>query len=110
MTSLDIRMIVGTTPTLELTLSDSSIDLSTYSHVYVTLRSNRYKVLTKKNADLVLDGNICAVSLTQKETLFLGTGRCKVQMNWTSDSGAYRDASEIGEFTLSENLMNEVLA
>lgn len=112
MISLDITIIEGTTPTLELTLSDETIDLSTFDHVYATLQrmSTKSKKVTKSDAELTLAGNVCSVTLTQAETLLLGAGRCKVQMNWTSDNGAYRDASEIGMFEMSENLLNEVLA
>lgn len=112
MISLDITIIEGTTPTLELTLSDETIDLSIFDHVYATLQKTtmRNRKVTKSDAELTLAANVCSLTLTQEETLLLGEGRCKVQMNWTSDNGAYRDASEIGVFILGENLLNEVLA
>lgn len=109
---IGITIIEGTTPTLELTLSDETIDLSTFDHVYATLQKTSIKSrkVTKSDAELTLAANVCSLTLTQEETLLLGEGRCKVQMNWTSDNGAYRDASESGVFTLGENLLKEVLA
>lgn len=112
MTSLDITIIEGTTPTLELTLSDETIDLSTFDHVYATLQktSIKSKKVTKSDADLTLAANVCSLTLTQEETLLLGEGRCEVQMNWTKDNGATREASNIVTFYLSKNLEMEVLA
>lgn len=68
MISLDITIIEGTTPTLELTLSDETIDLSTFDHVYATLQKTtmRNRKVTKSDAELTLADMVTLMRVTEQ--------------------------------------------
>ena len=77
-------MYQGTTPTLILTVGQ--VDLTGMT-VYVTLQSESGKTITKSGADLTVDNNEVAVTLTQQETLSLRPGDCKIQCRWIDSNG-----------------------
>lgn len=115
MANLTVEVIIGTTPTIDMTLDDESIDLSAAAHVYATFVAvktpGRHTIkLQKKDGQLTLNGNSASYQMTQEETLAFGVGNVECQLNWTYNSGATREASNIVTFYLSRNLEMEVLA
>lgn len=101
-------MYKGTTPTLTLTLPQE-VDL-TGADVYITFCNEQKNILmTLKDTDEEVDvqGNVIELSLSQAQTLRL-TNRVFLQVNWTY-SGGIRACSNIVEFNVKRNLMNEVL-
>lgn len=98
-------MVRGTTPTFILTLEDADL---TDSNVYVTFKQDE-KTLTKEGEDLVIEGNVINVFLSQAETLRFASGNLYIQVNWTFDHGK-RACSEIAMVRVDANLLNGVLA
>lgn len=58
----------GTTPTISFTLP---FDSSVISEIWLTIAQRSKEVLTKKKADMKIDGSMVSVQLTQQETLAL---------------------------------------
>lgn len=114
-------MYKGITPTLILTLPDTSQLLSA-SNVYVTLAGKGDKcrpgtTITKKNEDLSIEEDAqnhvinVSVFLTQEETLSFNRGEVAVQVNWTyiENDVTKRACSTIGKIAFTENLINGVI-
>ena len=97
----------GTTPTITLTFSEPSLDLTTADNVYVTIQCGALKI-TKTGADLEVQEKTISLCLTQEETLAIKEGKVQIQANWTASG--YRYASEVATQTFSKQLLNEVLA
>lgn len=95
-----------TTPTITLTFTEQSLDLTTARNVYVTFSSNGYK-LTKTDEDLQVTEKTISVWLTQAET-----GRFReeveVQANWTANGGM-RYQSFIQTIPVDRNLLERVV-
>ena len=101
-------MYKGTTPTLTLTLPQE-VDL-TGADVYITFCNEQKNILmTLKDTDEEVDvqGNVIELTLSQTQTLRL-TNRVFLQVNWTYGGGE-RACSNIVEFDVKRNLVNEVL-
>lgn len=99
-----------TTPTLPMTVP---VDL-TGANVYVTIKQGQRK-LQKTGSDVVSvydseSGKTeLSVSLTQEETgQFLAEKKAFVQVNWIFSDGT-RDATNIKQIDVSENLITEVI-
>lgn len=106
-------MIPGTTPTLTLTLSDSTIDLAQAKNVYFSMKQGALEI-TKSGEDLFVEGNVCQVWLSQKDTLRLrANAPADIQLNWTySDlvNGTYkRTASRTKAITITPQLLRRVV-
>lgn len=108
-------MYKGITPTIILTLPESSAVLSA-SHVYVTI-ADKCKSITKQDDELTIEADTeheainISVFLTQSETLAFHKGSVMIQVNWTyMESGtAKRACSTIGKLTFADNLLNGVI-
>ena len=104
----------GTTPTFTLTFTDTNLDLTTASHVYVTFQSGINKV-TKSDSALTIAEKTIDVPLTQAETLLLiqnpnadEVTPVDVQANWTY-TGGDRASSEVVTYPFSRQLLPEVV-
>lgn len=104
----------GTTPTFTLTFTDTNLDLTTASHVYVTFQSGINKV-TKSDSALTIAAKTIDVPLTQAETLLLiqnpnadEVTPVDVQANWTY-TGGDRAGSEVVTYPFSRQLLPEVV-
>ena len=97
----------GTTPTFTLTFSDETVDLTTANNVYVTFLSGNTKI-TKTGTDLTITALSIGVHLSQEETLSSREGIVNIQANWTTADGN-RVASEIASYTLTRQLLDEVI-
>ena len=108
-------MYKGITPTIILTLPESSAVLSA-SHVYVTI-ADKCKSITKQDDELTIEADTeheaitISVFLTQAETLAFRKGSVMIQVNWTyMESGTSKRAcSTIGKLTFADNLLNGVI-
>ena len=97
----------GTTPTLVLTFSDETLDLTQASNVYVTIEAAG-QILTKPGSALAVEERQISVFLSQSETLAFSPGRVKIQVNWIYADGK-RGASEIAYYDFSPQLLGRVL-
>ena len=95
-----------TTPTFTLTFSESELDLTQATHVYVTFGKGR-EAVTKSDDDLVVSAKQIQVRLSQQETArFLGD--VEVQANWILPSGD-RVASQVATCTIDRQLLTVVI-
>ena len=97
----------GTTPTFTLTFTEQGLDLTTANKVYVTFEQFG-KTLTKKGDDLTVSEKQIEVYLAQAETLAFAVGDIEIQANWTDATGG-RSASEVAKYTLTKQLLDEVV-
>ena len=101
-------MRIYTTPTLSLKVK--GVDITSASHVYVTL-NNGTGSMTKDENDITMtlsgSDTVIELSLTQDETrLFRPNTRASVEVNWIEDS--VRSATEIVNIVVENNLLKEV--
>lgn len=96
-----------TTPTVTLTFTEKTLDLTLAEAVYVTFRSGLQK-LTKAGSDLEIAEKTIGVHLDQEDTARFAAGPVSIQANWII--AGERVASEIAEINISENLLAEVIA
>ena len=99
-------MVRATTPTFELTIPDS-VDLTTAERIVFSLAQDSLQI-DKEGEDIVIDGNVVSVYLTQEETLNLSVGTAQIQLNWSYPTGK-RMCSEIVRISITDNLFNEVM-
>lgn len=97
----------ATTPTLTLTFTDETLDLTTASGVYVTLAQNNVSI-TKTNEDIVVSPKQVVVLLSQEETLRFLDGKVEIQVNWIFSNGK-RACSDVQIIQMSKQLLKEVI-
>lgn len=97
-----------TTPTIVLTFTDETLDLTQAANVYVTLRSGTNYV-TKTGTALTITAKTISIYLSQVEVGSFGVGGIEIQANWTDSSGN-RFASDIATITITGNLLNRVIS
>lgn len=101
-------MIRATTPTLKLTIRDTTIDLGDADEVYVAIKQGP-TVIEITGDQLDIDGNVVECYMTQEQSLSLTAGMgAKVQINWTYGSGR-RAATLVKEIHITEQLIGRVL-
>lgn len=103
-------MIIGTTPTFTLKVTDDdTLDFNNAEHIYFTIRQGSI-IYTKQDSDItIVNENTLQVTLSQEETLsFKQKINAEVQLNWTYANGA-RAATKILPVALSKNLIREVI-
>lgn len=100
-----MAVVRGTTPTFTLTFPET-VDLTEADNVYVTFTSGS-NILTKTGNALDVSAHEVSVYLTQAETFGFDTGVVEIQVNWTLSGN--RLASEIKKYSISKQLLNEVL-
>lgn len=99
-----------TTPTIPMTVP---VDL-TGAEIHVTIKQGARKLeKTGSDVTVVYDSESgkteLSVSLTQEETgLFVAEKKVYVQVNWIFQNGI-RDATNIKQISVSENLISEVI-
>ena len=106
-------MIQGTTPTFTFRLKET-INLNEARNVYVRFKQST-KVIDKTGADMLIDGNVVKVWLTQDESLKLSEGsNVQVQINWTyldDETGDIRRAAtKVKSISIDEQLLKQVIA
>lgn len=101
-------MIRGTTPTFELKITDSTVDLTQATNVYATF-AQWGKTITKTGNDIDVTAQQVDVYFSQADSLSFSSGTIEVQLNWTYTDGS-RAATNIIKVVIGDNLLPEVLA
>ena len=105
-------MIRATTPTLTLTISGDSVDLTAATNVYVTIAQGINEITLTDDA-LTLTENTVSCFLTQEQALTLaGNSPAKIQVNWTytdSDEDVKRAATKVVTIQIGEQLLKRVI-
>lgn len=101
-------MIRGTTPTFELKITDSTVDLTEATNVYATF-AQWGKTITKTGNDIDVTAQQVDVYFSQADSLSFSSGTIEVQLNWTYTDGS-RAATNIIKVVIGDNLLPEVLA
>ena len=99
-----------TTPTFTLTFPEGT-DLGLASNVYATFAKDGKEIATKKDSELVVNGNVVEVFFSQEETAQFPTGLIDVQVNWTYQDGGQtkRACSTISKVNVHANLYKKVI-
>ena len=98
--------IIGTTPTIKYTFSEVSVeDITT---AVLTVKKGGTIVIEKELTDAVVGESDLSWTLTQSDTLSLGTGIGSIMLNWKLADGT-RGASEECNVRLDDNHKAEVI-
>lgn len=98
-------MIRGTNPKVTLTVDGA--DFTKLKNLYVTFAQGP-TVITKRNNDVEVNGNVITIPFTQKETLNFKVGTVKVQIRYTDIDGN-ANATSTTAFTVSDVIMDGVI-
>ena len=103
-------MIVGTTPTFTLRVTDDeNLNFYDAENIFFTIRQGSVEYTKDMEYITIVDNFTLRVSFTQEETLkFRYNQEAKIQLNWIYPNGI-RAATKVKTVTLSENLLREVL-
>lgn len=101
-----IKIIIGTTPTI--TYKFKIVSPSDFRDCILTIKSNGQIILEKALTDATIGVDSVSWTLTQEETLALGTKSAKMMINWITYTGK-RGASEETTITGVTNHKREVI-
>lgn len=100
------QIIIGTTPTI--TYKFKIVSPADLTKAILTIKCNGQLILEKTLADAVAGEDSLSWTLTQQETLNIGTRSCKMMLNWVTHSGK-RGASEETAIMGVSNHVREVI-
>ena len=100
------EIIIGTTPTI--TYKFKIVSPSDFRACILTIKCNGQKLLEKTLSDAEIGTDSVSWTLTQAETLSLGTRVAKMMCNWVTADGT-RGASEITTIRGDTNHIPEVI-
>lgn len=101
------RIISGTTPALKFTFKD--VEPSDIDRAVLTIKDhNGETILTKNLSSGIVGSNYISWTLSQEESLSLGTGSIKVMCNWVTRYGV-RGASKEANIRMAPNHIEEVI-
>lgn len=100
------NIIIGTTPTI--TYKFSIVSPADFRTAILTIKCNGQLILEKNLADASVGEDTLSWTLTQQETLDIGTRSCKMMLNWITHSGK-RGASEETAIMGISNHVREVI-
>lgn len=100
------KIIIGTTPTITYTFHIVSVQDILVA--YLTIKLNDTVVVRKPLSDATIGENSLSWTLTQEETLALGTGTATMMLNWKTQDGT-RGASDKVAVAGSSNHISEVI-
>lgn len=86
-----VSITIGTTPTITYTFH--TVSVSDLTKAILTIKIAGQIIIEKTLADAVVGENSLSWTLTQQETLDIGTRSGKMMLNWLTHSGK-RGASE----------------
>lgn len=104
-------MIRATTPTLTLTISGDSVDLTAAANIYVTIAQGCNEITLTDDA-LTVTENTVSCFLTQEQALTLTNAPAKIQVNWTytdADGSTKRAATKVVIIQIGEQLLKRVI-
>ena len=99
-------IIIGTTPTI--TYKFKIVSPTELEKAILTIKIAGQVILEKALADAVVGEDSLSWTLTQQETLNIGTRSCKMMLNWVTHSGK-RGASEETAIMGVSNHVREVI-
>lgn len=99
-------IIIGTTPTIKYGFNE--IDVADIVSAYLTIKRDCAVIIKYGLADAVADEESLSWTLTQADTLAIGSGTAKVMLNWKLADGT-RGASYETEIKLRGNHITEVI-
>ena len=100
------QIIIGTTPTITYTFH--TVSVSDLTKAILTIKIAGQVILEKTLADASMGEDTLSWTLTQQETLNIGTRSCKMMLNWVTRSGK-RGASEETAIMGVSNHVKEVI-
>lgn len=100
------NIIIGTTPTIKYTFS--SVSVSDISTAILTIKKSGSIVIEKTLEDAEVGENTLSWTLSQSETITIGTGNSKIMLNWLLNDGT-RGASEESSIYGKSNHISEVI-
>lgn len=100
------QIVIGTTPTI--TYKFKIVSPADFRTAILTIKCNGQLILEKTLADAVVGEDSLSWTLSQEETLNIGTRSCKMMLNWVTQSGK-RGASEETEIMGVSNHVREVI-
>ena len=100
------NIIIGTTPTI--TYKFSIVSPADFRTAILTIKNQSEIIIEKTLADAVAGEDSLSWTLTQQETLLIGTRSCKMMLNWVTHSGK-RGASEETAIMGVSNHVREVI-
>lgn len=104
-----VKIVIGTTPTIKYKFS--IVDPADFSEAIMTIKDSRKQEKLRKNLDEATVGaDYIEWTLTQEETLSLGTGSAlSMMLNWLTNSGV-RGASAEEAVMAVNNHIREVMS
>lgn len=104
-----IKIVIGTTPTIKYTFS--VVDPADFSEAILTIKDSRKTEKLRKTLDMATVGSdYVEWTLTQAETLSLGTGSAlSMMLNWLTHGGT-RGASAEEAVMAVNNHIREVMS
>ena len=86
------QIIIGTTPTIRYTFH--TVSVSDLTKAILTIKCAGQVILEKTLADATVGENSLSWTLTQQETLDIGTRSGKMMLNWLTNSGTRGASAE----------------
>lgn len=86
------QIIIGTTPTITYTFK--TVSPADMTKAILTIKCMGQIILEKTIADAVVGENSLSWTLTQQETLDIGTRSGKMMLNWLTNSGTRGASAE----------------
>lgn len=100
------KIIVGTTPTI--TYKFKIVDVSKITVAILTIIEHGTNIIELHLSDATVGENFLSWTLTQEETLLIGTKKATMMLNWKTQDGT-RGASEEVFIQGSPNHIREVI-
>lgn len=100
------KIIIGTTPTI--TYKFKVVDVSEITVAILTIKERGVNIIELNLSDATIGEDSLSWTLTQEETLLIGTRTATMMLNWKTEDGT-RGASEEVFITGAPNHIREVI-
>ena len=100
------KIIIGTTPTI--TYKFKVVDVSEITKAILTIKERGVIIIELNLSDATIGEDSLSWTLTQEETLLIGTRTATMMLNWKTEDGT-RGASEQVFVTGGDNHIREVI-
>lgn len=100
------KIIIGTTPTI--TYKFKVVDVSEITVAILTIKERGVNIIELNLSDATIGEDSLSWTLTQEETLLIGTRTATMMLNWKTEDGT-RGASEQVFVTGGDNHIREVI-
>ena len=100
------KIIIGTTPTI--TYKFKVVDVADITVAILTIKERGVNIIELNLSDATIGEDSLSWTLTQEETLLIGTRTATMMLNWKTEDGT-RGASEQVFVTGGDNHIREVI-